>query len=240
MCRLALLSCLQFSMFSVAHVQAHSVYNTVVPFLLPLQLALCTSLDVLAPSDFLSSHSLLCPPHHNLSHPFPSLTSNPHLSPPPLPSLYLTSNPLPSLYLTTTPPHPLITPHPPSPPTHTSLATPPLTHSSPLTLPLLQPTPLSPPLHSPTHHPFPTLPHLPPPQRKKLSVASSPSRPSSAMGTSSTEDLSATMDGRQLERKLHDYRRRNKELLTLAKQLDGRLKALQIENESLVSVWGVR
>jgi len=59
------------------------------------------------------------------------------------------------------------------------------------------------------------------------------------MGTSSTEDLCTSADSRQLERKLHDYRRRNKELLTLAKQLDGRLKALQIENESLVSGRGI-
>ena len=52
--------------------------------------------------------------------------------------------------------------------------------------------------------------------------------------TSSMEDLS-NVDRKALEKKLHDYRRRNKELLSLAKQLDGRQKALQIENDSLVS-----
>ena len=72
-------------------------------------------------------------------------------------------------------------------------------------------------------------------QRKKTSAAvSSPMKHPGGVVTSSMEDLS-NVDRKALEKKLHDYRRRNKELLSLAKQLDGRQKALQIENDSLVS-----
>ena len=64
----------------------------------------------------------------------------------------------------------------------------------------------------------------------------SPARLPSSMISSSTEDLSSALDRKQIEKKLSDYRTRNKELTNLAKQLDGRLKALKIENESLVRI----
>lgn len=69
-------------------------------------------------------------------------------------------------------------------------------------------------------------------RKKTPAVTASPMKHGTAV-TSSMEDLS-NVDRKALEKKLHDYRRRNKELLSLAKQLDGRQKALQIENDSLM------